>query len=288
MTLDDFVIAVRSYDRSDLFLTMTYKMLSENNLTDNLYIFVANEEENRKYTKSLQDKPYHTIVTAVLGLNEVTNFICDYFPPNQRIFFMDDDIKKFYFFDASGKLSSNATNLRDLLEDGFETIDQYNLGMFSFNQTTNKLFLKKKPFKELVPNLHHPMFGCRNKKSLICDLDSGGIDDYTRSVRFWETFGGILFYNWCGALNNCNKVRGGLQSTNERNVETTKHRSLYLLQKYPTFQKYCFPDIEWQPEYSKFTPKFLPPRKRKLILQQTMPQVKFLTWSGWFQKNCDS
>lgn len=288
MNTDEYIVVCRSYDRSDKICSLTYHVLEENHLTENLYIFVANESEKIKYEKALFGKQYKAIIVGVLGLNEVTNFICDYFPPEQRLFFIDDDVSAFYFFDESRKLIRRATNLKQVLDDAFETIDLYSLGAFGFYNSTNKLYLQKKPFKEFGPHfLGGMMWGARNNKSLICDSDSGGMDDFTRSFRYWDAHGGILLYWWCGySTEKVNKLSGGLQSTGERELENTRKRAIHLLNN-PSIQKFCEKEI-FLDRFNKYSLQLIKPRKRREIILTNNPTSQFLKWEKWFQKKSDT
>ena len=62
--VNNYVIACRSYDRPDIFPLKTYRMLAHNNLTDRLYIFVANQHEKERYEHSLKGMPYKKIIVG--------------------------------------------------------------------------------------------------------------------------------------------------------------------------------------------------------------------------------
>lgn len=288
--LDEWVIACRTYDRSEEFVRMTYRTLEMNRLTDRLYIFVANEEEKEKYKTALGDKPYKEIVVGEKGINQIMVCICNYFPVNQRILFLDDDVSYFYAFSETKVLTRQSDTLKQYADDGFATIDKYNCGAFSVGFTHNKMYLEGKPWKEISPQvLVGGFFGARNNKELICDLDSGGIEDFTRSIRYWEQYGGICKYWYCGMPpEHCNKLRGGLQTSKERDIELTKKQSQNLLDTYQSVRDYCDDKVYFQERYNKYTIHFKNITKRKKQVLQKHPSMKFLTWAKPWQQEPDA
>ena len=86
-------------------------MLAHNGLTDRLYIFVANQHEKERYEHSLKGLPYKKIIVGELGGANAVKAICRYFPKGQRILFVDDDLNRFYCFDADKKFEKDSDKL---------------------------------------------------------------------------------------------------------------------------------------------------------------------------------
>lgn len=85
-----FRIAIPTYDRCDNFKTI--KFLEDNNIPlDIIDIFVANENEREKYIFKIGTK--YNFIVGELGIMNQRNFITDYYPENQIIVSMDDDIE---------------------------------------------------------------------------------------------------------------------------------------------------------------------------------------------------
>jgi hypothetical protein len=210
---DDYVIAVRTYARSQMFPSMTYKTLERSRLTDRLYIFVANNEEKHLYQEALTGKPYKAIVVGALGGANATRAICDYFPVGKRIVFMDDDLEQFFEFqgDKPGvPFIKDSDRLGRYITDGFATIDRFGLGSFTFSFYQNRMWLSDKPFKQFRPfTLAGNFFGVRNDRSMIPTKHSHS-DDLVRSCRYLDTYGGVLVYWWAGFKTNTFKNPGGL------------------------------------------------------------------------------
>ena len=243
---DDYVIACRSYGRATVFPKKTYRMLKHNKLTDRLYVFVATAAEKKLYTEQLPDFPVERIVIGAPGLAPVTRCICKYFPVGQRIVFMDDDLDQFFVMPLEGKIQKDSAVLHKYLEDGFRTIDAYDLGSFTFSFMSNRLYLTGKSFKEFRPFLvGGSFFGCRNDRKLI-PVDVGQSEDVLRSCRFFERYGGTLVYWYAGFSTHYGKESGGMQSSGNRGdaatrLKITKDVSQKLYDSEELLQAYATP-----------------------------------------------
>jgi hypothetical protein len=194
-------------------------MLEHNGLTDKLYIFVASEEEKELYVAALAGKPYRDIIIGELGITNATKAICNYFPVGQRIVFMDDDLERFFEFQKTSPDDNNlicikdSNNLRQYIEDGFETIDKYDCGAFTASFQTNRVWLRNKPFKEIRPILlFGNFFGTRNNPELILTQWGHG-EDVIRSAAYINKFGGMLVYCCIGFHTFYGKEPGGMQKS---------------------------------------------------------------------------
>lgn len=228
-----YKIAIRTYKRSDSFVEKTYSMLHKQldiDLSNCLYLFVANEEEKKLYEKALEGKPYKSIIVGVLGIKEITDFILKYFGDGQEIFFFDDDL--FGFFEYPGfpletKMIKDSTNLHKYLIDGFKTIKEEKISTFAFKSMQNALFVGHKPFKEIRPHyLVGSAWGAITNKKLL-ETTYGHNEDMERTAKIIDAEGGSLVYNWAGTVTHVNNVgqglnEGGMQSSGDRGDEKTR------------------------------------------------------------------
>ena len=288
MNPEDFVIACRTLNRSDLFMKMTYAMLERNNLTDKLFVFVQTSDDLVKYSHNLHGKQYAGIVLGPKGINQITNFICDYFPINQRIVFVDDDNMDFYTFSDDLKCIRKATNLSAILTEAFETIDKYNCGLFGMYWCPNKTWIEDKPVREFGPLIiSGALFGARNQKHLLVDLDSDGCEDLARSMRYWNTYGGALLYWRCGIYSQPTKFVGGLQGTSVRTPDYTNQQIKKLLTVHPEYQRFCQVEPKFERKFNKYSFHFYNFPKRKKVIEHLFPTTRFYRWSNWFQDEPD-
>jgi hypothetical protein len=261
-------------------------MLAHNDLTDRLYIFVANADEKVRYEKALQGYEYKKIVIGELGGANAIKAICNFFPVGQRILFVDDDLTRFYCFDSNHKFDRDSNNLNRYLEDAFETIDKYNLGSFAFASMQNKLWLKDKPFKEFRPFLLvGNFFGCRNDPEMIITKISHN-DDILRTTRFLEKYGGTLVYWWAGFETHYAVEKGGMQTSGTRGFKNereqkTKDITIKLYEEEPLIQAYTQgPKLYPREGLWSFKIKTAP-SIWKVMTERGVP-LRHARWDAWF------
>ena len=296
MGLDDYVIACRSYKRSSVFPYKTYRMLAHNGLTSRLYIFVANHEEKVLYEHALKGLEYKQIVIGEIGCAAVVRSICAFFPIGQRIAFMDDDLSRFYCFDANGALDKDSKKLHKYLDDGFTAIDKYNLGAFSFSFLSNKFYLKDKPFKEFRPApLAGSFFATRNNPKLILTKPyTSHAEDIQRAVQYIDFYGGILLYWYAGFETYYGEENGGIQASGERgNPENSMNRltkteaiSWRMYNEEPLLQAYSQPPkLVHKDMFYSLKLKTLP-QVRKAQKERGAP-VRSARWLHWWHQRPD-
>lgn len=288
MPRDDYVIAVRSYARATVFPLKTYRMLAHNGLTDRLYIFVANAAEKALYEEALSGKEYREIVVGELGGANAIRAICRYFPKGKRIAFMDDDLDRFFDFSRTGAFRSDSDDLARYLDDGFETIDEFGCGAFTFSFLSNKMWLAGKPFKEFRPfTLAGNFFCTRNDPDMITTEFSHG-DDLVRSVKFLERYGGVLVYWGAGFVTRYGKEAGGMQSSGNRGsaAETLRKTSEVSWAEYrrdPLLQAYAQPPAQEKGNpFVSMKMKSLPAVRKEMLKRGTLRDG--IMWPGWFGK----
>ena len=291
MTRDDYVIAVRSYARSNIFPQKTYQMLEHNGLTGRLYIFVANASEKRLYEAALAGKPYKAIIVGKKGGANAIKAICKSFPKGQRIVFMDDDLDRFFDFDKTNTFRSNSSALGHYLDDGFKTIDEYKCGAFTFSFMSNKLWLHDKPFKEFRPfTLAGNFFCTRNDPDMITTTYSHG-DDLVRSVRYLERYGGVLVYWAAGFVTHYGKESGGMQTSGDRGTaaETLAKTGEVSWKEYttdPLLQAYAYePAQEKANPFVSMKMKALPSVRKAMQERGTLQDG--IVWRTWFGKRAE-
>lgn len=266
----DFVIAIRSHKRAEMLESHTYAILKRNNLEDNAYIFV-NEEQVEEYGR----------FPRVIGVQskcakEKFQRMTEHFPIGQRIVFMDDDLIDFYHFNSLTKPTRKSTRLRALIEDGFDLVDRYNLGSFSCSMnskgaTINPLYIRGKPEREFTFRfLQACFFGCRNDPALINTLSDQ--DDVERTAAYFERYKGILFYWRAGFKNDFGSGSGGSSEaamrTQATRLEETKRTSEELFTRMPS----VFVGTKYNKAYHWFDLKFK--NSRVLRKQLEAPRVE--------------
>jgi hypothetical protein len=230
-----------------MFMRKTYRMLQHNKLTNRLFVFVANEKEHALYTAALQGCEYRDIIVGQLGGANAIRAICNYFPINQRIVFMDDDFISFFDYAEDGTFRKDSSELASYLSRGFDAIDLYGCGAFTCSFMQNKMWLRHKPRAEIRPfTLVGGFFGARNNPDMISTEHAHG-DDIVRSVRYIDRYGGVLVFWWAGFHSRYGKEPGGMQASGDRGTDTlakTHAVSWSLYNSDPLLQAYAMPPAQ--------------------------------------------
>ncbi len=241
-------------------------------MTDNLYVFVASDEEKAIYQGALDGQPYKAIIVGQLGGANAIRAICNYFPIGQRILFMDDDLSDFSYVDKQYKLHRKSCKLREFVEDGFALIDQHDCGAFTFDFVSNAYWLRDSPLKLIRPfTLAGNFFGARNDPSMITTTHAHG-DDLVRSVRYIHKYGGVLVYRGAAFRTKYGKLTGGLQQSGDRTNTAQITHELY--ESDPLLQSYATPPfIEKHTGYTSMRLKPLHLLKKTMVARGVTPVV---------------
>ena len=214
----NFKIAVCSYMRKNALFKKTYKLLKSLNVpTENVYIFVANTEEEEEYRTMGFDC---NIVVAFRGLVNARNFAIDYFEDDQNILFLDDDITSIKVLDeqynketkTSKSHKMESTEFIESINSYFEDLRSKNLFMFGFYPAGNSLFMKMErtyDLRFLVGNCYG-VINRRNVKN--CTVLGDSKEDYLRTLQYFRKDGGVMRINSVFFQTTVYKGVGGMQN----------------------------------------------------------------------------
>jgi len=193
---------------------------------------------------------------------------------------MDDDLEYWYYFNKDRTLVKNNPILKQYLEDGFNSIEEHKLGAFTCHFSTNKIFIKDKPFKEFRPIFCNScFFGMRNEPELI--YCSNFHDDPQRTERLLKKYGGVLYYWWMGFKNDFGVGAGGDQETvyrNEKRLEETKRAAEELIASGMLF----FSGVKYNKAYNWYDLKLKNITEAKKVVQGLGLEVRILKWEDGF------
>ncbi len=229
----DFVIAIPSYDRSKQLKKKTLTMLENNSIPKSIItIFVANTQEKEIYTEEIGTD--YKIVVGIKGMCNIRNFITDYYPENERILFIDDDISKIVKGELSGMKITTVTNLKTLANNGFNLCHNNDYRIWGLHPSANPRSLKS---KYLVTNklnyIIGALYGVINDRTVRVTLDQA--EDYERSLKYYVKYGGMIrFNNYAGYTTYY--AKGGLQSTG-RTTEKEDSDKKTLAKEYPQYAR---------------------------------------------------
>jgi hypothetical protein len=221
-------IAIPTYNRSDVLERKTLTTLLKGSIQPSqIYIFVANETEKKKYEVAIPSTKYHKIIIGKLGIANQRIFIKNYFKKGDYVVSIDDDVEGLYQL-SGDKLKE--IKVKPFFEKALEELKKENKFMWGIYPVHNPFFMKKKTSKGLsfiVGALHG--YIVRHDKTLDPSTLSEGKEDYEQSILYYLKDGGVLRFNDV-TIKTKFLAKGGLgQDRFERNKKSAK----YLQHKYP-------------------------------------------------------
>ena len=246
--MNNYVIAIPSYKRHTTLDKKTMSVLKDYKINPNkIYIFVANQEEKNNYENQLNSKSYNKIVVGKPGIQHIRNFMPKYFPENQYIVYMDDDISKINIcknnikpYDKKNNKLEKLKNLDKFIKDAFKYSEKkkmYNWGVYPIDNpyfmkatSNNKSNYVSEDLKFLIGYLTGVK---NNRKAEIRTI--GDKEDYERTIKYYLKDNGVLRFNNICCNTKCYKEPGGIQAM--RKKEDSRRNAMKLMKDYPDFVK---------------------------------------------------
>ena len=235
-----YIIAVPSYNRSEICNAKTLAMLSKNKIPkDIIHVYVANEEEYDKYMRVLNPDLYGIIAVGVIGLVPQRQYIMEQFPTGTHIVFIDDDID---LVDLSLSSKFKDESLDHFFTQAFTITAEHNAFIWGLYPVFNPYF--RSPLEEVSKCLKYicgGLYGIINRPDntnivLTLTAENGQKEDVERSIRYFVEDGIVIRFNRIGFVTkNYGKV-GGLGTFKQR-LEPMKDASELLQQTYPKYGK---------------------------------------------------
>lgn len=195
-------VVIPSYMRAHLISDLTLRYLREQDYpSSKIFIFVASEVERDRYASSVPRNLYCQIVVGVLGLKEQRNFISLYFPENEILIQLDDDVKGFKMLDP---------------EEGFQSLVQRGLahmnegGLFGVMPNSDGRKLKARTTNHLT-HIIGSFFMIRNHKNLLLNISEK--EDFERSILYFLRYNKVARYQGAGVITKYTQTEGGLQTS---------------------------------------------------------------------------
>ena len=230
--MTSYVVAIPSYKRSDVIATKTLKTLSDGGVNPKIvHIFVANDAERKDYEANVPKELYGKIVVGKIGINAQRRFILKYFPENQQIVSIDDDVEGLYKLKTAEKLDQ-IKNVDKFYKDAFATLKKEKLFIWGIYPVRNPFFMKDTVTTGLK-FIIGTMYGFINRKLKELEPSSQTIEkeDYELSMLYYKKDGGVLRYNNV-TIKTKFHAKGGLGEESGR-FEANKKSAEFLKSKYP-------------------------------------------------------
>lgn len=227
-------IAIPSYQRENILISKTLKMLKHYGIKNNeIDIFVANDDELNNYKKVLDDDI--NIIVGEVGIDKIRMFMSNYYDEGEEIVYIDDDIEKverLVIVDEKKKLEE-VDDLRKVIKEGFDLCKKYQYKNWGVYPVHNAYFMNDKTTTDLKYIIGALTGVINDKECEIRNISHG--EDYERSIRYYLKYGGLI------RMNNITiktkyflKAKGGIDGSlnNEREKHIDEQLSI-LQNKYP-------------------------------------------------------
>lgn len=244
------IFAIPSLSRADIIVKKTLPLLVDKFLIDqaSIYVFVV-AEELETYNNSVKRAMYPGIrlVVGPLGLHHMRNFMHAFFPENEDIVFMDDDLSdivqmiedttvpdknKCARYPLSGLTSEQ---FKAYLTCAFRMMREQGINLWGIYPVKNGYFMKDLP--EITFDLRFIVgcfWGCINNHQIKITLEEK--EDVERTLLYYIQDKKVLRFNRIAPVTTYYKQKGGMQSRGQDRIETSKKSCQYLLE---TFPEYC-------------------------------------------------
>ena len=225
----DYIIVIPSYKRADTLNKKTLLLLKKNNIDmKKIYIFVANENEEKIYKSKINIDDYNKIIIGKETLKHQRNFISNYFSLNQKIINCDDDLM-YWIADFKDNDKKIDITLDEVFKKGFDELQKNKCNLFGFYPVCNKYFMKN----ELTTHLNYIIGSCYgeiNKRQYVMCDDK---EDVERTIKYFNLDNKVLRFNCISFKTKYYTEKGGLQET--RTLDSIKQGAEYIKNNYP----YC-------------------------------------------------
>lgn len=228
--MSNYVVAIPTYNREDVISDKTLNTLLEGNVPKSrIYLFVANKQQEKLYEEAVPKSMYNKIIVGKLGITNQRKFISKYFPENQYIVSMDDDVEELLMMKNPEKLVK-VHDLDKFFKDAYKELKKEKLFIWGIYPVRNPFFMKKTISTDLK-FIIGVLFGYINRhlKKLEPSSKTETKEDYEQSILYYKMDGGVLRYNYITPKTKFNAV-GGLGTDR---FERNKNAAEYLKKTYP-------------------------------------------------------
>ena len=224
-------IVIPSYHRSSSINDKSLKTLYESGyLPNEIDLFVAGDDEYDAY-RSVVHKDINIII-GCKGLKNIRNFIFNYYDEGEHLLCLDDDIEELKILDPDTETLHDLPDFKDIVGRGFDLCEEHSLKLWGLFTCCNPRFMNNTQavttdYKFIIGNF----FGCINCRDMN-QVNVNDIDDYERSIRSYQLYGGSVRLNHVAAKTKFLKNEGGAQADVNR-LDTINQSIVSLQEMYP-------------------------------------------------------
>jgi len=235
MLKNEYVICIPSYKRNIICNDKTLNTLKNHNINkNNVYVYVANEEEYNLYKNSLNSNLYNKIIIGRKGLVQQREFIMNQWSEKKYIVFLDDDIES---VDLSLSKLFKKHSLDYFIKKAFEKCEELKSYIWGVYPVYNEFYRNDK--KEYTTELNYivgAFYGIINRPKLNpiklkITRENGQKEDVERTLKYFINDGIVLRYNRIGFKTKYYGTTGGLGRLEDR-IKTMMEASKKLMKEY--------------------------------------------------------
>jgi hypothetical protein len=183
-------VAVPSHARATTCNTATLKILADRGVPrERVRVFVAPSERD-VYRRGLDPALYAEVFVGGDGVAAQRNAIAQFYPEGALVVMMDDDVR-----DVRQRVSARGhepvVDLGPVFERGFRHVVQAGVGLWGVYPTLNPFYMSNRVRVGLYFCIGQ-LTGCINTRQAWAQLHLEQKDDYERTLRWFERYGGVV------------------------------------------------------------------------------------------------
>jgi hypothetical protein len=237
--MDNYIIVIPTYKRYNLISKNgSLNFLKKNNIPmNNIILFVANKEEKDLYNKYVPKNLYSgKIIIGIKGILNQRNFIINYFPKDQYIISIDDDIKDIMIKNNNKLRSIKKKELHLLFKNSYHVMKESKANIWGINMVTNPFMMQNKISTNLgiIPA---GFYGWINNPKMVNKIKNDSREDVERSVMFFDKDNIIIRYMNITFKTVMKKTEGGIQAlmSQQKRLKMEDSYTKDLKKKYPNY-----------------------------------------------------
>jgi len=227
-----YVVAIPTYQRYDILQQKTLSMLLKGKVKPkHIFIFVANDDEAKRYDEVLINKTYNKIVVGKPGITPQRRLISEYFPKNKHIVSLDDDVEGLF------KLVENTLvcieDVHAFFVRAFELCATHKRYLWGIYPVLNAFYMKHTITTDLKFILG-TCYGYINRphdETLTPSLPEK--EDFELSILHFLKDGGVLRINDVSIKTKFHNRNGGLGALSQKRIDDNNRAALELKRRYP-------------------------------------------------------
>ncbi len=227
--MDNYVVAIPTYNRTNEVIHKTLKTLKEGNVdSSRIHLFVANREQFTLYDSTVPKELYHKIIIGKKGIANQRNVIANYFEEGRYVVSMDDDVEEFQVLKNEKLVKLKNVDL--FFKKAYELLRKEKLFIWGIYPVRNAFFM----YDNITTDLRFIIgvtfgFITRHNKKLRPSIKAETKEDYEQTVLYYKMDGGVMRFNNITTKTKFN-APGGLGTDR---FERNKNAAEYLTKQYP-------------------------------------------------------